>query len=82
MQNYNEQGIINIGTGKDVSIKELAEIIKKIVGFNGDIIWDTNRPDGTPRKLLDVSKLNNIGWTYSINLIDGIEQVYKEKFSK
>jgi GDP-L-fucose synthase len=82
MQNYNEQGIINIGTGKDVSIKELADIIKKIVGFNGDVIWDTNRPDGTPRKLLDVSKLNNIGWTYSINLIDGIEQVYKEKFSK
>ncbi len=82
MQNYNESGIINIGTGKDVSIKELAEIIKAITGFEGAIVWDSNRPDGTPRKLLDVSKLSKINWTYSIDLEKGIEQVYKEKFLK
>ncbi len=82
MQNYNESGIINIGTGKDVSIKELAEIIKAITGFEGTIVWDSNRPDGTPRKLLDVSKLSKINWTYSIDLEKGIEQVYKEKFLK
>lgn len=82
MQNYNESGIINIGTGKDISIKELAEIIKAITGFEGTIVWDSNRPDGTPRKLLDVSKLSKINWTYSIDLEKGIEQVYKEKFLK
>jgi len=80
MQNYNEPGIINIGTGIDISIKELALLIKKITGFSGDIVWDTSKPDGTPRKLMDVSKLTNLGWQYSIALEEGIKQVYEEKF--
>jgi GDP-L-fucose synthase len=80
MQNYNEPGIINIGTGIDISIKELALLIKKITGFLGDIVWDTSKPDGTPRKLMDVSKLTNLGWQYSIALEEGIKQVYEEKF--
>ena len=80
MQKYNEPGLINIGTGSDLSIKELAQIIQKITGFKGEIVWDTERPDGTPRKLLDVSKLNNLGWKHSLSLEEGIEQVYQEKF--
>lgn len=80
MNNYDEPGLINIGTGKDISIKELAETIKKIVGYEGEIIWDTNRPDGTPRKLMNVDKLSNLGWKYSIELEEGIRQVYGEKF--
>lgn len=80
MNTYDESGLINIGTGKDITIKELAETIKKIVGYEGEIIWDTNRPDGTPRKLMDVNKLSGLGWKYSIELEEGIKQVYKEKF--
>ncbi len=80
MQKYNEPGLINIGTGSDLSIKELAQIIQKITGFKGEIVWDTERPDGTPRKLLDVSKLNNLGWKHSLSLEEGIKQVYQEKF--
>jgi GDP-L-fucose synthase len=80
MNNYDESGLINIGTGKDITIKELAETIKNIVGYQGSIIWDTNRPDGTPRKLMDVTKLSGLGWKYSIELEEGIKQVYKEKF--
>lgn len=80
MESYNEQGLINIGTGVDITIKELAQTIKKIVGYEGKIIWDTNRPDGTPRKLMDVSKLTNLGWKYSIELEEGIKQVYNENF--
>ena len=80
MQNYNDNGLINIGTGSDLSIKELAQIIQKITGFKGEIVWDTERPDGTTRKLLDVSKLNNLGWKHSLSLEAGIKQVYQEKF--
>lgn len=80
MNTYNEPGLINIGTGKDITIKELAQTIKDIVGFTGEIIWDTNRPDGTARKLMDVSKLSNLGWKYSIELEAGIKQVYNKKF--
>ncbi len=69
---------INIGVGKDLSIKELAELVKKIVGFNGRIIWDSTKPDGTPRKLLDVSKLFSYGWRPSISLDQGIATVYKK----
>ncbi len=68
---------INIGVGKDISIKELAELVKKITGFNGKIIWNTDKPDGTPRKLLDVSKLASYGWKAKINLEDGIKKVYE-----
>ncbi len=73
MNNYSSEEIINIGTGKDVSIKELAEKIKKIIGFAGEIVWDTQKPDGTPRKLLDVSKLNNLGWKHEIDLDKGLK---------
>ena len=78
MRYYNEEGLINIGTGEDISIMELAELIKNITGYKGDIKTNTSKPDGTPRKLLDVSKLNELGWHYTISLKDGIEQVYKE----
>jgi GDP-L-fucose synthase len=80
MQKYNEPGLINIGTGSDLSIKELAQMIQKITGFKGEIVWDTEQPDGTPRKLLDVSKLNNLGWKHSLSIEVGIKQVYQEKF--
>jgi len=80
MKNYSEAGLINIGAGKDLSIKELAEMIKEITGFTGKIIFDTTKPDGMPRKLLDVSKLSTFGWKASIELKEGINRVYKEKF--
>ena len=80
MKNYSEAGLINIGAGKDLSIKELAEMIKDITGFSGKIVFDTSKPDGMPRKLLDVSKLSSLGWNASIELKDGISRVYKEKF--
>jgi GDP-L-fucose synthase len=80
MKNYNEPGLVNIGVGDDVSIKELAEMIKEITGFAGKIVFDTSKPDGTPRKLLAVSKLSQFGWKASIGLKAGIESVYKEKF--
>ena len=65
-----------LGQGKDVTIKKLAEIIQKIIGYSGDIFWDTTKPDGTPRKLMDVSKLKSIGWQYSTELEEGIEKTY------
>jgi len=78
MENYNEAGLVNIGVGEDISIFDLAVMVKKIVGFNGGIITDTTKPDGTPRKLMDVSKLNKLGWTASISLEMGIKKVYEE----
>ncbi|HSD13759.1 MAG TPA: GDP-L-fucose synthase, partial [Flavobacterium sp.] len=80
MQHYNEKGFVNIGSGKEISIRDLAFLVKDIVGFEGEIIFDTTKPDGTPRKLMDVNKLNDLGWKYSIELKDGIEAVYEEKF--
>jgi GDP-L-fucose synthase len=80
MKNYNEEGLINIGVGEDHSIKELAEMIKGIVGYKGKIVFDSSKPDGTPRKLMNVSKLSAFGWKASISLKDGIAQVYQEKF--
>src|SRR3990170_5078000 len=77
MNNYDNSEIINIGTGEDISIKELAEMIKEITGFTGEINWDASKPNGTPRKLLDVSKLHNLGWKHQINLPDGILSVYE-----
>jgi GDP-L-fucose synthase len=76
MQNYNDAGIINIGTGEDLEIKDLALLIKKIAGYSGEIYHDLTKPDGTPRKLLDVSKLNNLGWKPAISLEDGLRSVY------
>ena len=78
MQNYDEAGFVNIGTGKDLTIMELANLIKEIVGYNGSIKNDASKPDGTPRKLLDVSKLKNLGWQSSVTLEEGIKKVYEE----
>jgi GDP-L-fucose synthase len=80
MKNYNEEGLINIGVGEDLTIKELAEMIKEITGYNGNIVFDSSKPDGTPRKLMDISKLSALGWKASISLKEGIAQVYKDKF--
>jgi GDP-L-fucose synthase len=71
---------INIGTGKDQTIAELADLIKGIVGFRGKLEWDSSKPDGTPRKLLDVTKIRNLGWTEKIGLKEGIEKVYISYF--
>jgi GDP-L-fucose synthase len=78
MNTYNEAGLVNIGTGEDVSIRELAEIVARVVGFDGELVFDPSKPDGTPRKLLDVSKLHSLGWKHSIELEDGIRSVYQE----
>lgn len=80
MQRYNEAGFVNIGVGNDISIAELANLIKGIVGYEGTIVWDATKPDGTPRKLMDVSKLQEAGWKASISLEEGIRRVYKETF--
>ncbi len=78
MESYNEAGLVNIGIGDDISILELAQLIKKTVGFEGEILTDTTKPDGTPRKLMDVSKLNELGWKAKITLEEGIQKVYEE----
>jgi len=78
MHNYNESGMINVGTGEDLTIKDLALLIQKIIGFKGDLIFDLSRPDGTPRKLLDVSKLHSKGWKHEIKLEEGIRMVYND----
>jgi len=78
MQNYSEPGFVNIGVGKDISIKDLALLIKRIVGFTGELIFDTSKPDGTPRKLMDVSRLNALGFKAKIELEEGISFVYEE----
>lgn len=78
MQHYNEKGFVNIGVGDDITIKDLALLVKKIVGFEGELVFDTSKPDGTPRKLMDVSRLNNLGWKAKISLEDGIASVYNE----
>jgi len=78
MNNFDEAGFINIGTGEDISILDLALLVKKITGYEGEIILDTSKPDGTPRKLMDVSKLTKLGWKASIKLEDGINNVYHE----
>ncbi|OON67333.1 GDP-L-fucose synthase family protein [Hymenobacter sp. CRA2] len=78
MQHYNEPGLINIGTGEDLSIRELAELVRDVVGYQGQIRFNTNYPDGTPRKVMDVSKLASLGWHYTTKLEDGVRQVYSE----
>jgi GDP-L-fucose synthase len=81
MQNYDEPGPINIGTGEDITIKDLALLVKKVIGYQGEIIFDTSKPDGTPRKLMDVSKLTNAGWKYKVSLSDGIKLAYEDYLS-
>ena len=78
MNNYNDSEIINVGSGKDLSIKDLALLMKKVIEFDGDILFDSSKPDGTPKKLLDVSKINNLGWKYSIEIEDGLRDSYKD----
>lgn len=78
MLNYNEKGFLNVGSGSDVSIRELAETVADVVGFKGELIHNTSKPDGTPRKLMDVSRLHNLGWKHKIELKDGIQAVYDE----
>jgi GDP-L-fucose synthase len=78
MENYNEAELVNIGTGTDISIKDLAMLIKKISGYGGKLEFDASKPDGTPRKLMDVTKLHNLGWKHKISLEEGINMVYKD----
>ncbi len=78
MQNYNEEQFLNIGTGVDISIKELALLVKKITGYSGDLKFDTSKPDGTPRKLMDVPRLHSLGWKHRIELEEGIKSVWNE----
>jgi GDP-L-fucose synthase len=82
MNNYSDAGLVNIGTGEDISISDLAGLIQKVVGYEGNIVYDATKPDGTPRKLMDVSKLTGLGWTFSISLEKGLELVYKEYQSR
>jgi GDP-L-fucose synthase len=78
MNNYDEELFVNIGTGEDLTIKELAVMIKDIVGYTGELRWNTDKPDGTPRKLMDVSRLHKLGWKHRIGLREGIAAVYAE----
>jgi GDP-L-fucose synthase len=82
MENYSEPGFLNIGVGTDVTIKELAEIIQKTVGYQGDVHWNTDKPDGTPRKLMDVSKLHALGWKHKTGLVEGIRITYQDFLQK
>jgi len=77
MQQYNERQFVNVGTGEDISIGELANLVKEIIGFKGELRYDTSKPDGTPRKLMDVSKLRSMGWTYKTELREGIKLTYQ-----
>ena len=78
MLTYDQKEFVNIGTGTDVTIKDLAETIASIVGFNGELVWDSTKPDGTPRKLMNVGRIHASGWKHEIDLKEGIKQVYKE----
>jgi len=78
MENYSEEQHVNVGTGVDVSIKELAEMVKELVGFNGQLLFNIDKPDGTPRKLLDVSKIHKLGWQHRLDLKEGIQSVLAE----
>lgn len=78
MENYDEEEFINVGSGKDLSIYDLALKIKKCIGYEGEIVFDTSKPDGTPRKLMDVSKLESLGWKYKTELEEGIQLSYQD----
>ena len=78
MQKYNDKQFVNVGCGSDLSIKDLAEMIQDVVGFKGALIWNSEKPDGTPRKLMDISKIKSLGWSPKIELNLGIQMVYKE----
>lgn len=78
MEEYDEKPFVNIGTGEDVSIRELTETIKEVVGFEGELVWDASKPNGTPRKLMDVGRIHDLGWSHKIGLKEGIEMVYQD----
>jgi GDP-L-fucose synthase len=78
MQKYDSPDIVNIGTGLDSSIKEIANLIKKVTCYSGNLEFDESKPDGTPRKLLNVDKINNLGWKSSVDLLNGIETTYQD----
>ena len=78
MREYNDKPFVNVGTGTDLPIKELAETIRDIVGFEGKLVWDTDKPDGTPRKLMNCDRIHALGWTHRISLADGLRSVYEE----
>lgn len=82
MNTYSEEGLVNIGTGEDIAISDLALMIKEVVGYEGNVVYDRSKPDGTPRKLMDVSKLTALGWKYTIPLRQGLEMVYQEYQSR
>ncbi|MCG9879389.1 MAG: NAD-dependent epimerase/dehydratase family protein, partial [Bacteroidia bacterium] len=82
MQNYNEKQFLNIGTGTDLSIKDLANLVKEVIGFEGEIVFNSEKPDGTPRKLMDVSKIKSIGWEPKIDLETGIKLAYEDFLKK
>lgn len=82
MENYSEPNLINIGTGEDLTIKDLALAVKETVGFEGELVFDTSKPDGTPRKLMDVSKLHDLGWKHQIGLQEGLKLAYQDYLSK
>ena len=77
MENYDDSEIVNVGTGEDITIAELADTVKQVTGFEGEIVFDTSKPDGTPRKLLDVSKLHELGWKHKIELRQGLANAYQ-----
>ena len=78
MNHYSGDETVNAGTGKELTIRELAQIVARIVGYTGEILWDTSKPNGTPRKLLDVSKAEKLGWHYKTELEDGIRRTYQD----
>ncbi|HXA01096.1 MAG TPA: GDP-L-fucose synthase [Cytophagaceae bacterium] len=82
MMNYNGEGFVNIGVGEDISIKDLVFLIKEIAGYNGELKFDSSKPDGTPRKIMDVSRLHSLGWKHKISLKEGIAKVYMEVSEK
>jgi GDP-L-fucose synthase len=78
MEHYSDEPILNIGSGEEVPIAELAGLVREVVGFKGDIVWDHSKPDGTPRKLLDSRKIRELGWRPAIGLEEGIRRVYRD----
>jgi GDP-L-fucose synthase len=82
MNNYNEKEIVNIGCGEDISIKELAQLVKNVTGYEGSLVFDTSKPDGTPRKLLDVSKVHALGWHHKTALAEGLKTAYQDFLQK
>jgi GDP-L-fucose synthase len=78
MQNYDEELFVNVGTGEDVTIRELVEQVQQVVGYEGEVRWNTDKPDGTPRKLMDVSRLHDMGWKHTTDLKDGVERTYQD----